>query len=283
MASRPSQLIRVALPALVTAALCIAIDTWFYGGAHMTVTPWNNFKYNADPANLALHGTHPRWTHMLVNLPALIGPGILMIRPRPLFPAAASGILALSLFSHQEARFLMPAVVLLLSCVSLPRHRTARRWWWGSWIIFNCLAGVIMGVYHQGGVVPASLYVGSLRPDRVIWWKTYQPPTYLLATNTVETIDLKGAPLELLEKVISNLPCGKTVLVAPWSAVELDAFKERTGSWGLREQWRWTSHLNLDDLDFEEEGPIGTWKRVIGRRGLVVWKIAREACNVRPP
>eukprot|EP01043_Picozoa_sp_COSAG02_P019904 COSAG02_NODE_970_length_15551_cov_4.985698_14_plen_738_part_00 len=41
---------------------------------HLTFTPLNSYRYNADPANLAQHGLHPRWTHAAVNMPMMFGP-----------------------------------------------------------------------------------------------------------------------------------------------------------------------------------------------------------------
>jgi phosphatidylinositol glycan class Z len=38
------------------------------------VAPFNFIMYNAVPGNIASHGEHPRYTHMLVNLPLLLGP-----------------------------------------------------------------------------------------------------------------------------------------------------------------------------------------------------------------
>ena len=64
-------------------------------------------------------------------------------------------------------------------------------------------------------------------------------------------------------------------LVAPYSSLELEdlSWEER----GMRlEEIHWhTSHLNLDDLDIGEEGIWGTLRRVVGRRGLVVWRVSR--------
>lgn len=37
------------------------------------VAPLNAARYNADAANLALHGTHPRWLHAVVNGPMIFG------------------------------------------------------------------------------------------------------------------------------------------------------------------------------------------------------------------
>lgn len=50
---------------------------WGAQGA-VTLTPLNSLAYNLDPANLALHGTHPRWTHVAVNFPLLFGPAALV-------------------------------------------------------------------------------------------------------------------------------------------------------------------------------------------------------------
>ena len=43
----------------------------------------------------------------------------------------------------------------------------------------------------------------------------------------------------------------------------------------LEEVWRWSRHLNLDDLDVAGEGVWGTVRRVVGRRGLVVRRVRR--------
>lgn len=74
-------------------------------------------------------------------------------------------------------------------------------------------------------------------------------------------------------------------LVAPASSVELDAWREgeregrKEGGFVLEEVWRYERHLNLDDLDVGGEGGEGVWgtvKRVVGRRGLVVWRVGRR-------
>lgn len=71
-------------------------------------------------------------------------------------------------------------------------------------------------------------------------------------------------------------------LVAPASSVELNAWKEggregaKEGGFTLEEVWRYERHLNLDDLDVGGEGVWGTVRRVVGRRGLVVWRVGRR-------
>jgi hypothetical protein len=77
-----------ALQALVGAGfsvvLLVAVDTAVYKSDAPVFAPWENFVYNLDPRNLALHGTHPRWLHAVVNAPLMLG---------VLYPAAV-GIVA---------------------------------------------------------------------------------------------------------------------------------------------------------------------------------------------
>lgn len=40
----------------------------------IVLTPLNNLVYNLNVDNLAKHGIHPRYTHLLINLPLLFGP-----------------------------------------------------------------------------------------------------------------------------------------------------------------------------------------------------------------
>lgn len=69
-----------------------------------------------------------------------------------------------------------------------------------------------------------------------------------------------------------------TYLIAPLSATFLDAHVSAIDPAGLRfeEVWRHRRHLNLDDLDFADDGVWATLKRVVGRRGLVAWRVTRE-------
>ena len=65
-------------------------------------------------------------------------------------------------------------------------------------------------------------------------------------------------------------------LVAPFSSTTLDDLSVVGKSFEMEEIWRYDRHLNLDDLDFAEDGIWMTLKRVVGRRGLVVWKLRRQ-------
>lgn len=257
--------------------------------------------------------------------------------------SALSATLFLSIFPHQEARFLIPAIPLLLTCLGTPRSRV----FLGSWVVFNVLLGALMGVYHQGGVVPTQLQIptilaeyaapaiaaGANTVDTVIapsatvfWWKTYPPPHWLVgdgssnSTNSlikripdIQTQDLMGIPgLEMVHKLEGTaLTCpppsswsrvGKkssgeeeamVLLVAPLSATFLDPYiadpsfslsleeeipENEKNSIQLHQLWSFPRHLNLDDMDFGDDGIWSTLKRVVGRKGLGVWAVRRKGC-----
>ncbi|ROW14360.1 hypothetical protein VPNG_03859 [Cytospora leucostoma] len=251
---RPLALAAAAFSAIFTAFIAITLDTVFYTSHqiswtdllhHPVITPLNNLMYNISPDNLAQHGLHPWYQHSLLNLPQLIGPAAVLLLTRPLSSlrlySAISGIFVLSIFQHQEARFLLPTVPLILSSVRLPRGRKALRTWVMSWVLFNLVFGTLMGVYHQGGVIPGQVFM-SKQPDatKAIWWKTYMPPIWLLngKAGTLDTRDVMGMPGEELYAELTRIatcdtPADRrnqeykkeksgTYLVAPTSAIWLD-------------------------------------------------------------
>ncbi|KAL7937702.1 glycosyltransferase family 22 protein [Trichoderma chlorosporum] len=306
----PFSLVALVLAALTTALIAIAVDTAFYAPGPITwsdlitnpvITPINNLVYNSNPENLALHGLHPWYQHLLGNLPQLIGPAaaLLFLRPHVSLRlwSAVSGIVVLSFIKHQEARFLLPSVPLILSSVQLPKNRFLFRTWIAIWVIFNLFFGVLMGIYHQGGIVPGQVFM-SKQPDatNAIWWKTYPPPIWLLngkneVLTTKDVMGIKGEALleQLAELATCDTPADRrnteylkekngTYLIAPASATWLDPYLPNKGLQGLRfrEVWRYRNHLNLDDLDFGDDGVWNTLSRVIGRRGLVAWRVTKS-------
>ena len=302
---RPLSFVVLSATILLTTIIAIVIDTSFYHPdgrlrtnllINPTLTPLNSLLYNAQTANLATHGLHPHYQHLVASLPLLLGPAIYLcfftsIRNAPRLPvlSAISGILLLSCVPHQEPRFLLAAVPLLLSSVHLPRSKALAKYWLAAWFGFNTLFGVLMGIYHQGGVVPAQIWLGQQRElgasmQEVLWWRTYSPPIWLLDHNPIHTTDLMGIPFAALQTRVetalgSECNTNKSIgLVAPGSSLEIDTWiaesaKDRT--FAFEEIWRYSRHLNLDDLDVGEEGVWGTLRRVVGRRGLIVWKIEK--------
>lgn len=297
--AQPLSLLVMIGAGLITLFAATVVDTGYYTGElvrlrqlHQTavLTPLNSLIYNFDPSNLAKHGLHPFYQHVVANLPQLLGPAFQLIpfcRKTSLFWSAVSGIAVLSCFQHQEPRFLLPAVPLLLCSVKIPQRFT--RFWIGLWIAFNVLLGVIFGVYHQGGVVPVQTWIsGQEHIAKVLWWKTYSPPTWLLNGRNADVVtqDLMGIPGDaLIENLLGVVPCGQssntTLLVAPLSATFLDPLvTEQTGvalpSISLDQMWLYGNHLGLDDLDFGEDGVWPTLQRVVGRRGLGVWSVTKN-------
>jgi phosphatidylinositol glycan class Z len=312
---------------LLTTILAISLDTSFYTspGTPITlrtlvsqpiITPLNSFLYNSASSNLALHGTHPFYQHLLGNLPQLLGPASLLLflhPPRFTLPliSAISGILVLSLYSHQEARFLIPTIPLILSSVRLPASSRFTKPFLLVWIAFNAILGLLMGVYHQGGVVPTQLFL-STQPDatQALWWRTYSPPIWLLDGKALNltTTDLQGAPAaDMLAALRTAAPClispgtipqqqqqrqhaqvmqNATYLIAPSSSTFLDSYtarggqQEKDGGLIFERVWEYRRHLNLDDLDFAgETGVWGELGRVIGRRGLRAWRVSRNCIS----
>ncbi|KAK4878258.1 hypothetical protein RN001_010764 [Aquatica leii] len=163
---------------------------------NFVVTPWNFVKYNINPTNLAQHGLHPHYVHALVNIPLLFGvlaltfysniadlctsltrskyhylPSVRSIRglmtASILFPLAL-----LSIFPHQEPRFLIPIVLPMMYLYApaiLPEdvHTVAKSAstrpnpakkvhksysLFKLWLGFNALCVLFYGFVHQAGV-----------------------------------------------------------------------------------------------------------------------------------
>ncbi|CAF4875259.1 unnamed protein product [Pieris macdunnoughi] len=131
--------------------LCILVDSAYYGyltladieslqisWSNWVVTPLNFLRYNTDVRKLTKHGIHPRWLHLAVNVPILFNvlgllagcavilntyrfvkgqyskmPKIQSIRGLMLL-SAITPLAVLSLFPHQEARFIIPILVPLV-------------------------------------------------------------------------------------------------------------------------------------------------------------------------
>ncbi|RMZ90771.1 hypothetical protein DV736_g2011, partial [Chaetothyriales sp. CBS 134916] len=241
--NRPFCLIVIILSGMFWTWIAVATDTVYYTGPEASdslralltylsktpiITPLNNIRYNTQTSNLAEHGLHPHYQHLLANLPQLLGPALpallsilypftvtnLRLRfSNPRLISAATSIAILTIIPHQEARFLLPCVPLLLTCFYLPPSGRLVTAFWTSWVLFNALLGALMGVYHQGGVIPSVLSLSSLIPPalnatnsnahniEVFYWKTYPPPTYLLGSAprrnalTDQSLNISMVPL----------------------------------------------------------------------------------------
>lgn len=160
------------------------------------VAPLNNLLYNLDETNLSQHGLHPRYLHLLINYPLLVGPLLPLLPPfqrrywrTTPFLACFSGILILSLVRHQELRFLLPMVPLLACLVNFEGLPTwmPTRGLLRLWIFYSVCLTFFYGLIHQAGVVPAMDQLNSIipahtttQPPLVLFWRTLKPPTWML-------------------------------------------------------------------------------------------------------
>ncbi|NWV00439.1 PIGZ mannosyltransferase, partial [Upupa epops] len=221
----------------------------------IVVTPLNFLSYNLNPRNLALHGSHPRVTHFTVNALMLfgvlhvlaVGAGVKVLKrcvgqllqvgsrcsgsAGLLVPSEGSATLllfyffplaVLSLFSHQEPRFLIP-LILPLVLFSTSRDRAVK--WKRVMIVFNVLGAVLFGYLHQGGLIPCLFHLERLihspqssnhvRHYTLLFAHTYMPPRSLLNIKEVDThvevIDMAGSDDEVLCQTLDQranaFPC----------------------------------------------------------------------------
>ncbi|CDF89920.1 related to GPI mannosyltransferase 4 [Zygosaccharomyces bailii ISA1307] len=292
--------------AVFTAALLCSIaafiytDTLLYNSTHYVIAPWNNLRYNLDVSNLAQHGLHPWYTHFLINLPQLVGPSILFVQaPRRSLRTLAnnmpllsiySGITLLSIFKHQELRFLIPLAPLFFMCSHFRES-------WNKigvyiWIAFNLFMGIIMGCLHQSGVIRL---LDAMRQDKLevhVWWKTYSPPTWMYAnknlvasttnfvndTEKVENVDfsivhdhvvdLKGCDTNLLNYTLTQFLSqnAQVALLAPKSVSSLLNLLNTTFRFIPTRSSN--LHLDLDHIDIADSA---SWSM-----GLIQYNVIRN-------
>lgn len=262
----------IAITLTTTIGLGTYIDTFYHSGYWLGVfswdraifTPLNNIWYNADAKNLATHGIHPRYQHLL-NLGILLGPGVLLasrVQWKGKFAAAmVSGLCCLLLIPHQEPRFLAPVVCLFFTSLKFSKTQCPTRLFWSAWFLFNFLGIIGYGVLHQCGVIPASLWVSKTYPNASVTYNNcYPSPQFLVGPNA--TISHKYGPIDL-ENVDTNL------LVMP-----VLSFREATKrADGMTDNWtelkRIQRHIDLDRI-----GEFGT--RVLSEAGLGIYQHHRH-------
>uniref|UniRef100_G1N4J1 Mannosyltransferase n=1 Tax=Meleagris gallopavo TaxID=9103 RepID=G1N4J1_MELGA len=240
-----SPFIKLITCACFTAVVFITADTIF---TNMVVTPFNFLCYNLDSRNLAQHGSHPRVTHFLVNGVMLFGilhllaidAGFKMLkkyihqlmrvrlyyRGPPRLSVHSDGqptlllfyfvpLALLSLFSHQEPRFLIP-LILPLVLFSASQNRAVK--WKPIIIIFNVLGAFLFGCLHQGGLIPCFFHLEHVlhssdssnypRHYTLLFAHTYMPPRSLLNIKKkdthVEVIDMAGSEEETLCRMVGQ-------------------------------------------------------------------------------
>jgi len=169
-------------------------------------------QYNLNPTNLANHGLHPPYFHMLVNVPlafSILGIfayiNVFQILKQTVISAKKKTqqplmnvfeaimlltfvipLLGFSLIPHQEPRFLIPSLVPL--CFLYGNRIFQRKLYFRLWIIINLILVVIYAFVHQSGVTKGLFEIHKIidqNIDRqelnVVFSRTYLPPRYLLS------------------------------------------------------------------------------------------------------
>ncbi|XP_065604232.1 GPI mannosyltransferase 4 [Cyrtonyx montezumae] len=214
----------------------------------VVVTPINFLRYNLNSHNLAQHGSHPRVTHLVINGVMLFGilhllairAGLKMLkkyihelmrvgarfRGSPKLSVRSEGhpalllfyfvpLALLSLFSHQEPRFLIP-LILPLVLFSTSQNRAMK--WKHIIVVFNVLGAFVFGCLHQGGLIPCLFHLEHLmhssessnhpRHYTLLFSHTYMPPRSLLNIKKkdmhVEVIDMAGSEEEPLCRAVGQ-------------------------------------------------------------------------------
>ncbi|KAI9296269.1 hypothetical protein K502DRAFT_348251 [Neoconidiobolus thromboides FSU 785] len=124
----------------------------------------NNIRYNMNSDNLAIHGIHPRYLNLIVNMPLLFLPCIIAIIvdykammtnyiSKLMLSTIISGTTFLSFIPHQEPRFLIPLSIpyFVLSKSLLKFHEKK---FLNLWLFYNMLLVMFYCGLHQAGVIP---------------------------------------------------------------------------------------------------------------------------------
>lgn len=278
------------LSSTVTIVFLILVDSFFYGYISwgeigmldvsinsFVFPPLNFIKYNIDSNNLARHGLHPRYLHFLVNIPllfnvlgvlALFGIASLLIKlirgKYNLLPTVRSikGLMTasfvtptilLSLFPHQESRFIIPIILPLVylhafdiykepdhALIKAPKNTTNKKdltekksnhkshYLLKAWFSVNVLCVLYFGFIQQGGVLPVTAFLSNEVNDKpyynyhVVTSHIYSIPHAFLLQPDTEKVFYKNKSKYQISKHVFTYERGSkdtTILLRDISAI----------------------------------------------------------------
>lgn len=191
-------LLKLPVPMILTSYLIFRADAKVFGSVY---TPLQNIIYNRSLDNLSKHGIHSIFTHVFINIPVLLGPLLLLlifhakklnVSNLPLL-SAISGVAVHSLIPHQEARFLLPAVPLLIvSCDFrlLTSRKVITKLAVFATVVFNVIMVALMGSFHQSGLITLTndrATLNLIKENSIGYWHTLMPlhwPYYMTLNET---------------------------------------------------------------------------------------------------
>lgn len=250
---------------IITFLLCVLADSFYYEtitaeelvfgnvtANSFVLTPLNFYVYNRKSENVVSHGEHPHFLHFLVNLPLLHGVLAFVglyhaslfistlfssrrITRKPKIYSLATmlmlsfvvPVLILSFIPHQEARFLLPTLPMLVllhsdkvSLHNFFRLRFTKHFLFLMWHSWNIFCVIFFGFLHQGGVTSAVIgvhdYVQSKPADydtpiHVYFSHMYTAPTFLLMRKIeVVAVTLEGRKFRVPRTIYSHHLSGST-------------------------------------------------------------------------
>ena len=226
--------------------------------------PWHALVYNVKFAGKH-HGEHFRLTHLMLNGFVLFGPAYALCvwkliketvlkkkntkengsetsqSLRPILYSSFASIAVLSISSHQEARFLLPAMLPVLTVASYELARLYENetpvavkdkdtnktsggvrvkfsLFWLVWVTFNASVTIFYGFAHQARISSAVLDLPSFATDPdgvgsgnrgakalVAFWRTYPPPNAFLGKDAMKSIAIKEHSQESAERFTHSM------------------------------------------------------------------------------
>ncbi|CAH8614928.1 unnamed protein product [Dicrocoelium dendriticum] len=206
-----------------TVYLCLLLDTAYFSYSSLTTqltltdficVPCRFLTYNSATDHLAAHGLHPRYLHVLVNLPLILTPIVTLLalrKPRTFcFPVVLCWLCVivpltfLSLIPHQEPRFLIPLLPFACCIAGLdlerrncetatmngcPKFSFTGKWsvfFACTWVLQQLILLLFYGSLHQGGLLPMLRTVVPWSPTSssicpvYVFYHTYMPPRFPL-------------------------------------------------------------------------------------------------------
>lgn len=173
---------------------------------HIVFTPLNFAIYNLQTKNLANHGLHPFYFHLLVSMPVLfLSLAVLFYydlifclrrynwrnisMKEVLFLNLIVSLFGFSYIPHQEPRFLLPLAVIMFVLYGGRLQGKLGKCLVSAWIVLNVILAIFYGYIHQAGVVRSMLQLPSQVTELshkyngidIFFLRMYLPPRHLLA------------------------------------------------------------------------------------------------------
>ncbi|ESO07899.1 hypothetical protein HELRODRAFT_169602 [Helobdella robusta] len=250
---------------------------YYFIKSNLTVTVLNFIKYNTDSDNLATHGIHSRFTHLVVNFPLLFT-GLTYFSVYDSFLRTKKSttvfwwesrkfefhiaffswlvpLFLLSLFPHQEPRFLLPLIVPLVILYASQFYHVKTMFFF-MWVLPNLLLILFYGFVHQAGVVQSILSsqrdvvhpsLNSGKTVITVFWHSYMPPRHLFFGPIDECQQFKSNSVKVSVRCPTNFT--KLKVFDMKSATEDDLLKRLGKFLNIKKKFEMENSL-IENADY---------------------------------